>query len=367
VAALALLPFAVYRPNRIALGSPLGLLAALPAGIAAALIALVVTALLLALFYPRPIPRLVAALGALVALGVGVGATPGHVTPPGEAFARVSPGAGFWLLLLALGLILADALARLRFGPLERLMVLASTVAAIALLLASGAWSELSFMREYAVRKPEFWREGGRHLVLAFGSLGAAALVGLPFGLLCHRLPRLRGASLQILNLIQTVPSMAMFGVLMAPLGWLATHSPLAARLGVEGIGMAPACVALALYALLPVVANTVTGLAQAPAAVVDAARGMGFTSRQRLLGVELPLALPFILAGFRIVLVQNIGLASIAALIGGGGFGVFIFQGIGQTAMDLVLLGVGPIVALAFVASVVLDAAVDLARGTGR
>ncbi len=104
-------------------------------------------------------------------------------------------------------------------------------------------------------------------------------------------------------------------------------------------------------------VANTVVGLAGVPRAANDAARGMGMTDRQRLFRVELPLAFPVILTGIRIVLVQNIGLATIAALIGGGGFGVFVFQGIGQTAMDLVLLGAVPTVALAFAAAVVLDA----------
>jgi osmoprotectant transport system permease protein len=181
---------------------------------------------------------------------------------------------------------------------------------------------------------------------------------------MCHRMPRLRAVSLQILNLIQTIPSIAMFGLLMAPLGVLAARVPLAARLGIEGIGMAPAFVALVLYSLLPVVANTVVGLAQVSPAAVDAARGMGFTVRQRLLGIELPLALPVILAGIRIVLVQNIGLATVAALIGAGGFGVFVFQGIGQTAMDLVLLGAVPTVALAFAVAVTLDAAIDLAGG---
>ena len=90
-------------------------------------------------------------------------------------------------------------------------------------------------------------------------------------------------------------------------------------------------------------------------------------TDRQRLFGVELPLAFPVILTGIRIVLVQNIGLATIAALIGGGGFGVFVFQGIGQTAMDLVLLGAVPTVALAFAAAVILDAVIDMHPGTKR
>jgi osmoprotectant transport system permease protein len=99
-----------------------------------------------------------------------------------------------------------------------------------------------------------------------------------------------------------------------------------------------------------------------------DAARGIGMTDGQRLFRIELPLAFPVILTGIRIVLVQNIGLATIAALIGGGGFGVFVFQGIGQTAMDLVLLGAVPTVALAFAAAIVLDAATELSsRQFGR
>src|SRR5690606_31772619 len=117
---------------------------------------------------------------------------------------------------------------------------------------------------------------------------------------------------------------------------------------------------------LLPVVANTVVGLGGVPPSVNDAAAGMGMTSRQRLISVKLPLAFPVILTGIRIVLVQNIGLATIAALIGGGGFGVFVFQGIGQTAMDLVLLGALPTVLLAFAAAIVLDAVVDMVRPAG-
>jgi osmoprotectant transport system permease protein len=363
-AALTTLPFADYRPNRILDAQPHSLLTALPAIEAAALIAIVAATLLLSIFSRRPTLRLVAAIAALTSLALAVGRSASYVTPADNPFARVSPGAGAWLLLLVLALIVADALTRLRFGPIARLLALAATAAAIAVLLSSGVWDNLSFYKEYANRAASFWQEGGRHLLLAFGSLGAAIVIGLPLGLMCHRMPRLRAASLQVLNLIQTIPSMAMFGLLMAPLGVLAARVPLAAKLGIEGIGMAPAFVALVLYSLLPVVANTVVGLAQVSPAAVDAARGMGFTVRQRLFSIELPLALPVILAGIRIVLVQNIGLATVAALIGGGGFGAFVFQGIGQTAMDLVLLGAVPTVALAFAVAVTLDAAIDLVRG---
>jgi osmoprotectant transport system permease protein len=159
------------------------------------------------------------------------------------------------------------------------------------------------------------------------------------------------------------VPSIALFGILMAPLAALAAAVPTLAALGVSGIGAAPAVVALFLYSLLPIVANTVVGLGRVSPAAVDAARGMGLTDGQMLRQVEFPLALPTILTGIRIVLVQNIGLVTIAALIGGGGLGAFVFQGIGQTAIDLVLLGAIPTVALAFSAAVVLDAFIEFTR----
>jgi len=166
------------------------------------------------------------------------------------------------------------------------------------------------------------------------------------------------------LSLIQTIPSMALFGILIGPLGWLAANSNMLHELGIRGIGMPPAFVALFLYSLLPMVVATAAGLSHVDANISEAASGMGMTPRQRLFSIELPLALPIILTGIRIVLVQNIGLATIAALIGGGGFGVFVFQGLGQTATDLILLGALPTVALAFVSSVCLNVAIDLSKG---
>ena len=154
---------------------------------------------------------------------------------------------------------------------------------------------------------------------------------------------------------------LALFGLLIAPLAWIAATVPGAAAIGIAGIGATPALLALFLYSLLPVVANTVAGLDGVPPEAEEAARGMGMTDGERLRQIELPLAFPVILTGIRIVLVQNIGLATVAALIGGGGFGVFVFQGIGQTALDLVLLGAVPTVALAFAAGAILDAVVEM------
>ncbi|TDK39674.1 ABC transporter permease [Rhizobium deserti] len=352
--------FAVLKPNRIVQGQVKSILECFPAWAGAALIVLMLLTVFVALFRTPPWLKLGAAASALATLAVAIGLAADFLTPAGNSYARVSPASGFWILLFAFALLAADAITRLKPAPWMRVLFLFIAAAGIALIFLSGIWSGLSIMKEYAGRADVFWAEAGKHVMLALGSLVAATVVGLPLGVLCHRVAPLRASVLNILNLIQTIPSIALFGILIAPLAWIAATVPGAAAIGIRGIGVAPAFVALFLYSLLPIVANTVVGLAGVPREANEAARGTGMTDMQRLFQIEFPLALPVILTGIRIVLVQNIGLATIAALIGGGGFGVFVFQGIGQTAMDLVLLGAVPTVALAFAAAVLLDALIQ-------
>ncbi|MBZ9845359.1 ABC transporter permease [Mesorhizobium sp. CA5] len=356
-----LAPFAMFRANRIVPGQARSILEALPSMLGMLLLAIATGAAIVALLRTPLLLRLIAGVVALVALSALIGVAGGFLTPAGNTFARVSPASGFWLLIFAFTLLLADVLTRLNLSPGARVGVLVLAALAIAALLVSGRWDSLSILKEYAGRADSFWAEASKHVTLALGSLAGAVVVGIPLGILCHRVEKLRAGVLNVLNIIQTIPSIALFGLLIAPLGWVALHVPGAAAVGIRGIGTAPAFVALFLYSLLPVVANTVVGLAGVPRAANDAARGMGMTDRQRLFDVEFPLAFPVILTGIRIVLVQNIGLATIAALIGGGGFGVFVFQGVGQTAMDLVLLGALPTVALAFAAAIILDAVIEM------
>ncbi len=364
----AVAPFVTLRANRIVPGEGRMILDALPPWAGILLLSVIIVGGIVALLRTQAPARLAAAVAALAALTVLVGIAARHLTPAENAYARVSPASGFWLLLFAFALLAADALTRLRLSPWARIVALTVAAAVVWLLLALGGWDGLSILKEYASRADSFWAEAGRHVTLTLGSLTAAAIVGIPLGVLCHRVDALRDAVLNVLNAIQTIPSIALFGILIAPLGWIAANVPGAAAIGLHGIGVAPAFLALFLYSLLPVVANTVVGLAGVPGEANDAARGVGMTDRQRLFQVEFPLALPVILTGIRIVLVQNIGMATIAALIGGGGFGVFVFQGIGQTAADLVLLGALPTVALAFAAAVILDAIIELSRvGRGR
>ena len=359
-AGLVLLPFVAFKANRILPGDPRGLAQALPIwaalGCRATLAAVAAVALLAA---NAPL-RFAAALAGLLVVAMALAAAANALTPPHNLIVRVAPGAGFWLLLAALGLLATDAITRMRPAPGTRVLLLAVFLGVVLFTLAQGTFDNVSVMREYAVNASAFALAARQHILLSLGSLGAAVVVSLPLGIFCHRVPRLRPGVLSALNIIQTIPSIALFGILMAPLGALAAHVPLAAAIGVRGIGAAPAALALFLYSLLPIVANTVAGLERVSPATVEAALGMGMTRSQTLMSVELILALPVILTGIRIVLVQNIGLVTVAALIGGGGFGTFVFGGIGQAATDLVLLGAIPTVVLAFSAAVLLDALVE-------
>lgn len=359
-------PFMTLAANRIVAGD--GYLAwnlAPPAATSAGMVAVLAG---LALGLPAGMAR-VRLTGALLGLGgilwLLMQGAPALLQDALGPYARVSPAMGFWCLLVVFMLLMADALSALAPRPLARAGLLAAVLAALALILSSGALSDLSVMQEFSSRKDAFVNAAWRHLGLAFGSLATAAMIGFPLGILCHRRMRLRGAALPILSFLQTIPSLAMFGLMIPLLGWVGATIPGARAIGIAGIGFAPAFVALVLYALLPVVGNTVAGLAATPPAALEAARGMGMTPSQRLWRVELPLGLPIILTGLRIVLVQNIGLAVIAGLIGGGGFGTFVFQGLNQTATDLILLGALPTVALALSAAIVMDILVDLTRPT--
>lgn len=360
---LLALPLMTVRPNRIAEGTGLMAWSALPAGQALAFgCVLGLAAPMLAL---RIAPALRAAAGgaALLLLALAAGWAADHLTVPGDRYGRVSPDAGWWLGFAAAGFALGDGLARLRPRPGTRIALLASATILTGLALRSGFFDQLSVLREYVGRSDTFGRELRTHAGLALTSVAAAAALGIPAAILARPVPRLRAALLALLNGVQTIPSMALFGLLIAPLAWIGREVPGAAGLGIAGIGAAPAFVALFAYALLPVAAATVAGLDAVPGPVRDAALGVGMTARQRLLQVELPLARPAILTGIRIVLVQNIGLAVIAGLVGGGGLGVFVFQGISQNAGDLVLLGALPTVAMAGAAAILLDAIIDLGR----
>jgi len=203
----------------------------------------------------------------------------------------------------------------------------------------------VNLVQFYAQHSGEVLGLIGQHLYLVAISTGVAIAVGLPVGIVLTRRPRWRGPVLGLANVVQTIPSLALFGFLI-PL-------PL-----IGGIGARTAVVALVLYGLLPIVRNTYTGITSVDAAVREAGRGMGMTDRQLLLMVDLPLALGVILAGVRIATVVNVGTATIAAAIGAGGLGVYIFRGVAMVNDALILAGALPAALMALAADGLLGLA---------
>jgi osmoprotectant transport system permease protein len=187
----------------------------------------------------------------------------------------------------------------------------------------------------FAARKFEILSLTLQHLHLTGLSVGLAIVVGVPLGILLTRIRRLSRWILGGINIIQTIPSLALLGFLL-PL-------PL-----IGGIGAKPAIVALFLYSLLPIVRNTYTGIEQVDADVKEAGRGMGMTDRQVLWMVEVPLSLPTIMAGIRISTVICVGIATLCAAIGAGGLGQFIFRGLAMVNNAMILAGAVPAALLA-------------------
>lgn len=363
IAAAVFQPFATLRPNRIAAAAPVELWHALPFAQWIWLCGLSLLCVLIMVVRTKASLRFLILSAALFSLLFLMGSSGTYLTPIDNNYARISPGSGFWLLLFALSLAIGDSVVKLNLKPLMRILVLGIFGLGFGAILYFGVWNDLSILKEYASYRLPFMNALSTHVMLAGGSLCLAVLIAFPVGTLIYNSPRLREAVLSVLNVIQTIPSMALFGVLIAPLAWVGTNLPGAAALGIAGIGPAPALIALIAYALLPITLATVTGLAGVPSAITEAAEGIGMTRVQRLLKVEIPLAFPVILTGIRVVLVQNIGLTVIAGLVGGGGLGTFIFQGLSQTATDLILLGALPTIAMAFSAAIIFDALIEISR----
>ncbi|EOI6370368.1 ABC transporter permease [Yersinia enterocolitica] len=267
-----------------------------------------------------------------------------------ESLVRTSLGSGFWLMSGMSILIAIDSLSRAVVNPIWRSMANVLLLLPVVILLATGQLDQLSLLKEYVNRQDVFNDALWQHLQILFATLVPAMLLGIPLGLFCFRSPRFQVSVFSALNIIQTIPSIALFGLLIAPLAGLAAAIPWLAEHGVSGIGLAPAIVALVLYALLPLVRNVVAGLDAVPDSVVESARGMGMTRSQLFFRVQIPIAMPLIVSGVRIIAVQTVGLAVVAALIGAGGLGAIVFQGLLSSALDLVLLGVIPVVVMAVV-----------------
>ena len=196
----------------------------------------------------------------------------------------------------------------------------------------------MTLARFFAQHADEILQATLEHIWLVGATMLLAILIGVPLGILITRKPWLSKPILGVANVAETIPSLALFGFLL-PVPWLGERS---ARLAIA---------ALTLYALLPIIRNTATGIAGVDRAVREAARGMGMTDRQILFQVELPLSLSTVIAGIRVATVLTVGIATIAAAVGAGGLGEFIFRGLAMVNNQLILAGAIPAAALALLA----------------
>ncbi|WP_366130975.1 ABC transporter permease [uncultured Halomonas sp.] len=351
------LPLGSIAPNRImpgtayplaqAVGWPLAMVSCLP-----------LLGLLAVAWRPtRPGYRVALALTLLLlaALPLWLALMAQQHLDPGLPQARVGIGAAWWLMLFWLSLLLIELRTRLALAGWRLALSIVPVLA--GWWLAGKGLESLALRQELAGRGEAFGEALVQHLLLVGGAVGMSLLLGAAIALAMRQSPRVERLGFALLNFLQTIPSLALFGLLLAPLAWLSARFDWLSALGVSGIGWAPAFLALLGYSLLPMVRNTFVALSGVEPGVLEAARGMGMSRGQVFRQVRLPLALPVVLEGVRITTVQAIGLTAVAALIGAGGLGTFIFQGLGQAAMDLVLLGALPILAMALAVDALLGA----------
>jgi len=194
----------------------------------------------------------------------------------------------------------------------------------------------------FLTHQSEIWHATAEHMTLVLIAMASAIAIGVPLGMLAVDRPGVRAVALALANIFQTIPSLALFGFLI-PIPYLG------------GVGKRTAIVALVLYALLPILRNTYVGLSGIDPTVLEAAEAMGMTPSQILFRVRTPLALAVILAGIRTATVITIGIATIAAAIGAGGLGEFIFRGVAMVSDAVILAGAIPAAALALLADALL------------
>lgn len=359
------LPFVNFAPNRLMSGEGLSVWqvwAMSPLPLAISLVLAVVLSCC-----PGRLPLILTLIFCellFVLLAWSAGLAAAHLATADTPLARTSTGSGLWLWMALCLLACSDAIRRLTTRPVWRWLLNAQIWILPLALLFSGELNTLSLLKEYANRQEVFNDALAQHLTILFGTLVPALLIGVPIGLWCYRHPTRQGPVFTVLNVIQTIPSVALFGLLIAPLAGLVKSFPALAAIGIAGTGLTPALIALVLYALLPLARGVLAGLSQVSPEVLESASAMGMSASQRFWKIQLPLALPLLLRSLRVVAVQTVGMAVIAALIGAGGFGALVFQGLLSSALDLVLLGVIPTIALAVVVDALFALWLALLKG---
>jgi osmoprotectant transport system permease protein len=352
-AALVGLNWMALAPNRLLPGQPVSAYAALGAG--ALLIPALAAAAELAAWRRSPsVLPVCLVLAAVAAALAGTGYQAATLLEGRPSAARVMLAAGFWISLSILAVL---ALDHARSGPRWLMPGTAAGLCAIlAGCLAFGLLDGLSLMVEYGYRRDAVHGAFAQHLALALGALALAVVLVLPLGWAAFHRPRIEAFADAALGAIQVTPSIALFGLLIPLLAGLLSLAPSLRSFGIGAIGPAPAIIGVAIYIALPLLRGLVGGLRAADPAVIEAARALGFSEARTTLEVRVPLSLPILVGALRVATVQSIGLVTLGGLIGAGGLGALVFEGMAQFAADLIVIGALPIVGLALAADLGLS-----------
>ncbi|MEE9398650.1 MAG: ABC transporter permease [Dehalococcoidales bacterium] len=368
---LSSLPFGwlTLKPSRLATGTSLSLWEVVGWDGASAIAILWLVCFALSLSRPGKWRSLILGIAAnliLIITFLFAGFAASRIAETEAAFARVSLSTGIWITIAAAYVLIFAARQGLHEQRAWRNLISWSGFTAIVILLLIGWFNNISVVQEFIGREARFRQELLQHIFLFGGSVTVGALIGIPLGIWAIRSRRAEKPIFFFANITQTIPSLALFGLLIAPLSALSFAFPVLREIGIRGVGPTPAIIALIVYSLLPIIRNTFVSLRQIDPAVIDAGLGMGMSRPQIFRRLEVPLAAPLVLEGVRIASVQSVGLTAVAALIGAGGLGWFVFQGLGQAAPDLILLGAIPIIGLALVVDAVLRTFVRIATPKG-
>jgi osmoprotectant transport system permease protein len=349
------------KANRLVTGHGLGFFDSLGTPLGLFLVAVWLATLAVSVLNPRWSNRILPLffIGSLTGVVIGSGVAARTLLAGAGDVARVGLSGGFWISFFAVYLLYF--VVTRKGQPFSLILSVLGPVVIIAALLF-GWLDAFSVLAEYQSQKARFAAEFWRHLEIFGLSIAIAAVIGLPLGVWASRSRAVRPL-LGILGIIQTVPSLALFGLLLITLVAVENALP---SIGISAIGALPAVIAITLYSLLPVVQNTYTGIRSVNKEACDAGEGLGMSRLQILSKIELPLAAPSILSGVKIAAVQAIGGTAVAALIGAGGLGFFIFQGLGQAAPDLILLGAISVVILALLVNGVFQFVEDRLKPRG-
>ncbi|HEY50497.1 MAG TPA: ABC transporter permease [Dehalococcoidia bacterium] len=365
------LPFGwlTLKASRLTAGTSLRLWDAFSWGVAAAIIVLWLLCLALSLAERdkrHAITIGITANAILILTFIFAGPAANRLTATGAEFARVSLSAGVWVTVAAVYMLVFAARQSLPDYRVWQNLISWTGLAAVVILLFTGWLNNISVVQEFLGRESRFQQELVKHIFLFGGSVIAGTIIGIPLGIWAARNRRAERPIFYFANITQTIPSLALFGLLIAPLSALSFAFPVLREFGIRGVGAAPALIALIIYSLLPIVRNTFVGLRQLDPAVIDAGLGMGMSRPQVFRRLEVPLAAPLVLEGVRTASVQAVGLTAVAALIGAGGLGWFVFQGLGQAAPDLIILGAIPIIVLALFVDAVMRTIVRVSTPKG-